>query len=218
MPNDQTRFIKRRQRKPSLDRFAQVAWAVFALSVSGILIFSGGGHPPPIVLLPLVIVIWIVGHIAIWGIAALAAHGRRYGPVAQRERPWPTGLKLALIGTAIGAFVGILQACGTVFLGKLYPYRDATLWTTMMTVWLFHGACFLGLLLRRPWSRMLSTLVVFGWALLSIWQIADHLLRGQRVDIAGLMILGTATVFLILFGVYLATSSSVKSFLNAQHT
>ena len=200
----------------TVKRVSHMIWAVLATLASLVLILGGAGHPPPIVLLPLVIVIWIIGHIAVWGIASLAARGRRGTSSAQGVRPWPTGLRLALIGTAVGAAMGLVQIAVTIFLGKMYPYRDAALWTMTMAIWLVHGACFTGLLLRRPWSRLLGSMLALGWAALSGWQIAEHLLRGYRVEIGALLLVTGSMLLLAWIGLHLATSSRVKSFLSDQ--
>jgi uncharacterized membrane protein YbhN (UPF0104 family) len=119
-------------------RVAHAVWAALAVLVSLLLIFGGKGHPPPIILLPLVIIVWVVGHFAVWGVEWLAVKGRRGASGTEREgKSWPVGLKLALVGTGIGAAVGMLQIVVTAFLGKMYPFHDATLWTIMMAMWCF---------------------------------------------------------------------------------
>jgi hypothetical protein len=57
-------------------------------------------------------------------------------------------------------------------------------------------------------------MLALAWALLSASQIAEHLARGYSVDIAELLIVSVSMVFLFLFGLHLATSSRIKSFLN----
>lgn len=195
-------------------RIAHAIWAALAILVALFLVLAGGGHPAPIIFLPLVVVIWVVGHIVVWGVGWLAGKGRRLRTAAGGvTQSWPAGLKLAVIGTAVGTSVGIIQIVVTAFLGKLYPYHDATLWTTMLIIWLVHGTCFVGLLLRRRWSRFLASAIALAWALLSVWQIVEHLVRGYRLEIGPLLILVLATVFLALFGLHLAVSRKVKSFL-----
>jgi len=196
-------------------RVAHSLWAAVAVSVSLLLVLGGRGHPPPIIFLPLVIVVWVAGHFTVWGVDWLAAKGRRLaGENEGRVKSWPVGLRLALIGTGVAAAIGLLQIIVTVYQRKMYPFHDVTLWTIMMVIWLVHGACLVGLLLRRPWSRLVSVMLALAWALLSASQLAEHLARGYRVDIAELLIVSASMVFLILFGLHLATSSRIRSFLN----
>ena len=43
--------------------FAHLIWAVLGLSGCALLIFAGGeGHPPAIILLPVALVVWALGH------------------------------------------------------------------------------------------------------------------------------------------------------------
>jgi hypothetical protein len=200
---------------PKERRVAHAVWAALAILVSLLLIFGGQGHPHPVIFLPLVIVVWIVGHFTIWGVSWLAVKGRRRASgIEAGERSWPMGLRFALMGTGIAASVGLLQIVVTAFRGKMYPYHDVTLWGIMMAIWLVHGACFVGLLLRRPWSRLVSVMLAFGWALLAAHQITEHLMRGYRLDIVGLLIVSAGMVVLFLFGLHLATSNKVKAFLS----
>ena len=196
-------------------RVAHALWAGIAVSVSLLLVFGGRGHPPPIIFLPLVIVVWVVGHFTVWGVEWLAAKGQRLASENEgRNKSWPVGLRLALIGTGVAASIGLLQIIVTGYQGKMYPFHDVTLWMIMMAIWLVHGACFVGLLLRRPWSRLVSVMLALAWSLLSASQIAEHLARGYSVDIAELLIVSVSMVFSFLFGLHLATSSRIKSFLN----
>jgi len=167
------------------------------------------------IFLPLVIVVWVVGHFTVWGVEWLAAKGQRLASEHEGQgKSWPVGLRLALIGTGVGASMGLLQIIVTGYEGKVYPFHDFTLWRIMMAIWLVHGACFVGLLLRRPWSRLMSVMLALAWALLAAAQIAEHLVRGYRVDIAELLLVSVSMMFLFLFGLHLATSSRIKSFLN----
>jgi hypothetical protein len=57
-------------------------------------------------------------------------------------------------------------------------------------------------------------MLALAWALLLASQIAEYVARGYRVDIVELLIVSASMVFLFLFGLHLATSSRIKSFLN----
>jgi hypothetical protein len=195
-------------------RVAHAVWAILALAASVALVYGGRrGHPPGIVLLPLLLLVWAVGHVAIWVVGWLAVKGERLARGAEGAgRSWPLGLRLALAGTGVAAAVGTLQVVVTGSQGRLYPYPDRSLWTIMLVIWAVHGACFVGLLLRRPWSRVLSTLLAFAWALLMASQVAEQLARGNVVDPAVWLVAGSM-VGLIVLGLHLGTSRRVRSFL-----
>jgi len=194
---------------------AHTAWAVLVVVVYLFMIFKPSpGLPIFIALLPLVILIWVVGHLAILGVAWIVVKGSRVAiKTGSQARSRPVGLALAVIGTGILTFVGVFQILMTVYQGKLYPYHYANLWTTMLVIKLFHAACFVGLLLRQQWSRLASALLAIGWAVLMASQIAGHLPLSSSSDIADLMIAFGIMVSLFILGIYLVVSRKAKSFM-----
>jgi len=112
--------------------------------------------------------------------------------------------------------VGLGQLVGTGLLGTVYPYREAGLCTVMAVVWPIHGVSFVGLLLRRGWSRIVSVGLALAWALLSARQLVERLPRWGPAQGPGVPILAAAIVFLIGLGVCLSVSRTVKSFLGDQ--
>ena len=194
---------------------AHAVWAAIAITVPLFLIFTKQRGDPPImlVLVPLVLIIWVVGHFVIWVVHWLATSGQRIVSKSGGERkPWPIGLRLAVIGTGVLALAGVFQILMTGYLGRLYPYHYASLWTIMLVIKLVHAACFVGLLLRQQWSRLVSAMLAFGWALLLASQIMEHLPPRVSSDTTDLLTAVVLMVFLFLFGLYLAASRKVKSF------
>jgi hypothetical protein len=177
-----------------------------------LLVLTGrGGHPPAIILLPLVLASWAVGHGLIWGALRLAAAGRRAGAGTAGREAWPPGLQVVLVGTAAAALAGVVQVVGTVLTGGWYPFQQAGEWAAMLLVWLVHAACFAALLLRRRSARPLSAALVFGWAALMGVQVAQHFQSGSS-DTGGLLIAVVLMASLLLFAFYLASSKKVRSF------
>jgi hypothetical protein len=195
-------------------RIAHFVWAAACFVVSLLLVLTGRtGHPPAVILLPLVFVAWAVGHGLIWGAQRLAAAGSGRGAASATGEPWPLGLRVAAVGTAVAALVGVVQVVGSVFTGSWYPFRQAGEWAAMLLVWLAHAACFAALLLRRRWSRPLSAALAFAWAALLGVQIAEHF-RSSSADTAGLLIAVALMVSLATFGSYLWFSRKARSFLD----
>lgn len=192
---------------------AHTAWATFAFVVSILMIFTiNKGHPPLIIFLPLVILVWIVGHFAIWGVMWLTVKGRHVvNGVRSGDRAWPVGLWLAVIGTGVFTSLGVFQILVTGYLGRPYPYHYANLWAIMLVIELVHAACFVGLLLRKQWSRHMSGLLAFGWAMLLASQIAEHLPPRAPLNISELMIAIGIMVLLFILGLYFFISRKMKS-------
>jgi hypothetical protein len=195
-------------------RIAHAVWAAIAITVSLFMIFTKQrGDPPLMVFVPLVWIIWVVGHFVIWAVQWLAARGRHMvSKTGGVLKPWPIALRLALIGTGIPAGVGVFQVLMTGLQRKWYPYPDASLWAVMFAVWLVHGICFSGMLLRQQWSRIASAMLACGWALLLAKQIVEHLPPRVSSDTKELMIAVLLIVLLLLFGLHLVVSRKVKTF------
>ena len=191
------------------------AWATVAVVICLLMILFGSkGHPPAAIFLPLVILVWVAGHAAIWGITWLLARGRGSGRKTSHDTgSWPISLRIAAVATGIVTSAGLFQLVMSGALGKLYPYHYAGLWTTMLVVKLVHALCFAGLLLRKTWSRPLGALLAVGWATLLVLQIAEHLSRGTISNRAELAIAFGIVVMLLAFGLHLTVSDKVKSFL-----
>ncbi|MDX1512230.1 MAG: hypothetical protein R3174_00665 [Gammaproteobacteria bacterium] len=195
-----------------------LAWAVIAVAACGLLIFSGGGHPPPVVFLPVVIVVWAGGHGALLLLGKLAVRGRAEARKAGAgSDSWPPALMVVLLATGIAALVGVVQLGGSLFLGKLYPFKGA-LWGMTMAVWLAHLACFAGLLLRRRWAGKCSALLATGWGLLMAVQIVGYLYRGQRISVAEIGLAAAIMSAMFVFGAYLWFSGRVSAFLSADRS
>jgi hypothetical protein len=197
-------------------RVAHAAWAAVCIVCCLLLVLTGRtGHPPAIILLPVVLLAWAMGHGFIWGVQRLADKGRRtVAPTATDGQRWPLALRLTAIGTGSATLVGVTQIVGTLLKGDWYPFGHASAWWAMLVVWAVHAACFAGLLLRRRWSRLLSATLAFGWAALLGFQVVEHLAPGASPDTAGMGIAIGLMVMLVLLGCYLASSGKVRSFLS----
>jgi len=190
-------------------------WAALPLGVTLFMLATiDRGHPPLIAFLPLVVLLWVAGHLVIWGVLRLAAWGRR-GPATDRSagRSWPLGLLPALFGSGVLTAGGLLQLLASAYLGRWYPYRHVELWLFMLAVQLLHAACCVGLLLRKRWSRQLSVLLTGGWALLLAAQLGEHLPPARTASGLELLLVAGLLLALLGLGLYLARSRQVKAFL-----
>ena len=185
-----------------------VAWAVLCIGLSVALALMGGGHPPPVVLVPFVLVAWVIGHGTLWLIIVLVRRGRRGLPP---YTAWPPGVTLALVGLAAFTALTLFQVAVSVLLGKFYPYRGL-LWFLMTGIGALHGAGLIGMLLRRNWGRVMALLVCFGWSALIVAQTIEHLSHGRSTSA------GESALALVLFavpaglGLHLLLSRRVRAF------
>ena len=166
-------------------RLAHLLWLALAIGFCLLLVFSGGsGHPPAMLLLPHTLAVWITGHLVLWGAGWLAARGRNAARAAGAgPAAWPPDLILLLVVTGIIGTAGLIQLAAVLLPAGWYPFPDH-LWVYTLFAAFAHGVCFVALLLRRSWSRLLAALLCAGWALLMIWQIGEQLAHGHRVGLA----------------------------------
>ena len=197
-------------------RIAHLVWAGIAVGLTALLVFFGGeGHPPGIILLPVVWGVWLLGHGALWASRRLALEGRsRTRSSMDGGLKWPPGLFLFTIGTGFATAVGLLPLVMTVAGTGGDRFRDP-LWAIMAAIWLVHGVCFVGLLLRRGWSRLLAALLCFGWAALLIAQFVDHVLRDLPIHTGELAIAIVLIGIGIFYGWHLLASPRIRGFLAA---
>ncbi len=203
---------------PLIRRLAHVTHVLLALSgcaVCALLILAGGGHPPPIIFLPLVLAVWWVGHLAIWGAMRLLAQGRTPAASAQDLPPpvFPTPRGPLLLVTAAGLLHLLAQTLGTLWQGAWYPYRHPGLWTQMWVFGLLHGAGFGGLLLRRRWARALGLLLAVVWCAVIVGQISRPILHADFRE-PGSLALALGTLLLALWlGLRLLRDPRIKDYL-----
>ena len=200
---------EKRQRSRGV-RIAHGVWGSINFAICLLLVLAGGGHPPPMIFVPVVAVVWLVGHVFIWISGRIAAIGRRSAPEGGVVS-WPPVLIIALVLTGLASALGIIQVTVSVFMSELYPFRQAPLWAITMAIWILHGACFVGLLLRKRWSQWLVAALPLGWAALLVLQIGEHLVRGYPIDPTELAIVVALVTVLSLFAWYLARSRRVRA-------
>jgi hypothetical protein len=193
-------------------RLMHIIWAVLAGSICVVLVFARGGHPPPIVLLPVVLAVWAAVHLALWASRLLLSRGNDRAAAAQGEvRSWPPGLLLLAVATAVATLVGLLQLVVSIMLGRLWPFAGL-LWSGMAAVWAAHALCLAGLLLRRHWARWTAALLCIGWALALAAQVLEPALLGYPEPLA-LALAGGVVICLGLAAYWLLHSSRVATFL-----
>ena len=61
----------------TLFRILHSVWAIVGVIACAILVTSKGGHPPAIILLPVALIFWVVGHLLLWIISKLFARGKK---------------------------------------------------------------------------------------------------------------------------------------------
>lgn len=207
-------------RKPGKGfRLAHTIWALLAAGLCGLLVAGGGsGHPPAIILLPVVLAMWCAGHLILWATRRLEAKGRASIDKANgqeangRAGSWPPELIIMLIGSGLAGCAGLLLLAGLVVPGGFNPFAEG-LWAFTLVVASVHAVCFVALLLRRSWSRWASALLCSGWAGLVIWQLFEQIVHGHWISPAEYAILLAGIGLPALLAYRVLSSRRIKAFL-----
>lgn len=142
-------------------RIAHKAWAAVVL-LGCVALALGGGHPPPIVFAPLLILAGLVGHLLLVLVAWLLHRGRSPSPALPGAAPrWPA--ELVLIGIVLGplAVASTALALSQVAQHGSQPRQ----WLVYVVAATVHAMAFVALLLRWPLARYLVAVICVGWGL-----------------------------------------------------
>lgn len=131
-------------------RVLHLVWAALAIAASAVLVTSKGGHPPAIILLPVVLVAWVLGH----SFLALVHHairrqGTRLGDTAASRWPIPI---VALLVVAAGFWFFAINAFGWTTLRSVEVMRWHQILLTSFVI-VAPGFIVVSILLRRAWGR-----------------------------------------------------------------
>lgn len=191
-------------------RWLHGVWGAVGLAAC-VLLALAKGHPPGLVFLPFAAGVWLAGHVLLWLSRRLAIHGRRTaGAVASGAAParWPpTLVALAFLGglVSIGglALVGVQWVFRSHRAHELYP---VLLW------WVPATLCFLGILLRWKWSRLLAGGGAIFIAVLIIYEMLASYLRGYRNAADDWLLAIALAVAMLLLGTHILRSPAIRVF------
>ena len=132
-----------------LFRILHIVWATLCVIACVILVTSKGGHPPGIILLPIALIFWVVGHVLLWIISKLFARGKKLEVRTQSDvKKWP----LSLIILAV--FFGGVFIFGSMAIILFMVLENDWLsgMPVILALWLPPSLCFIGILLHQSWS------------------------------------------------------------------
>jgi hypothetical protein len=168
-----------------------------------------GGHPPGIVFVPVAAVIWLAGHILLWGSHRLAIRGK-YSVENREIAPgkWPLSIIFLVSLFGIVFFFGLFGIVWQILFERDW-LRELII---PLAVWIPSSLCFFGIVLRRDWSRLLAGSGFIVVAIILLYEMIASLLRGYRNSSAEWATVIVIFVLLSLLGQYILRSSSIKTF------
>ena len=195
-------------------RYLHSIWAIIGLITTIIFATATKGHPPGIVFIPIVFGVWVIGHTLFWFCYKLAVKGRQLAETRNNEREqWPLIiLLLTLVFGGIFIFGLLLIITKTVT-----EHNWAKELPILLTIWLPPSICFIGILLRQSWSRIMSSAVLIISALLLLNQMIESLIRGNRASVIEWVIALAILITLLFLGQHILRSASIKAFYSNDH-
>lgn len=186
-----------------------IVWALVGAGVCVVLATATGGHPPGIVFIPVAAVIWLGGHVLLWGSHKLAARGRDLAAAENASSGnWPPMIILLTF-----AF-GVMFVFGFFFLAwqLLFEWHWQRDMFVPLAFWIPSSMCFFGILLRKDWSRVLAGSGFIIVASVLLYEMIATLVRGYRNPMTEWVTAIVIFVVLALVGLYVLRSSAIKSF------
>ena len=204
-----------------LFRILHIVWAILGVIACAILITSKGGHPPAIILLPVALIFWFVGHLLLWIISKLFARGKKLEVPRETNAETKTEIKaetdvkkwpLSLIILAV--FLGGVFVFGAMAIILLIVLNNDWLskMPVMLVLWLPPSLCFIGILLQKPWSRVFAGWWFIVLALIYLYQIVGSAMQGRTNSISEWIIVVAISLFTLFLGQHFLRSPKIKAF------
>lgn len=190
-------------------RTLHIILAIIGISITAIFATSTTGHPPGIVFTPIVVGLWAVGHLLLWLSKKLALQGTQLAENGEgAEGAWP--LTLVLLAFVFGC-VFVFGLFGIIF-KILFENNWQSKLPSMLIIWLLPSICFVGILLRQAWSRILASGGFVVAALFLLYQMIESAVRGNRVTALEWAIAVVILLVFLFLGQHIFRSSRIKAF------
>ena len=190
-------------------RLLHIVWLIIGVSITVMLVTSTKGHPPGIIFAPIAVALWMAGHVLLWFSHKLAIQGNN---LAEKRDDaggkWPlTLIFLAFIFGCVFIF-GLFGITAKV----LFEQNWQSKLPIFLVIWLPPSICFIGILLRQAWSRILASGGFIVVALFLLYQMIESLAHSNRYSALD-WITGIVVFLIFLFlGQHIFRSSSIKAF------
>ena len=177
--------------------------------MSVLFVTAKGGHPPGLVFVPVVVAIWLAGHVFLSGSHKLAIRGKYLAEVKNTSSgKWPPAIIFLIFIFGLIFFFGLFG-----ILWLLLSQRDWLRGLAIpLAVWIPSSLCFFGIVLRRDWSRLLAGGGFIVLAMILLYEMIASFMRGYRNSSVEWATAIVIFIVLSLFGQYVLRSSCIKTF------
>ncbi|NKC01205.1 MAG: hypothetical protein GKR90_22285 [Pseudomonadales bacterium] len=194
-------------RQTTLFRSLHALIGLIGVSATIVLALSEG-HPPGIVLVPIALVFWALGHTFLWVSYKLSV--RTDENLAGLEHKWPVSLTLLAIFFGAISFIGLIL----IILTLLDGYNRASELPPLLAIWLPATVCFVGITLRKNWSRFSVSGAFVAVALLLVTEMVQSLVQNSNHSVAEWLISISISLLSFFIAWYTFASPRIKAFHN----
>jgi hypothetical protein len=190
-------------------RWLHSIWGIIGAGICILLATARGGHPPGIVFVPLAALIWLAGHVLLWLSRKLAIRGKSYAEnrnIALGN--WPPMIILLVFTSGIVFIFGLFM----IIWQMLFEEDWLRYMTIPLSIWTVSSIGFFGILLRQNWSRILAGSGFIVLAITLLYETLASLMRGYRNTNNEYMMVIAIFILLILIGLYILLSNSIKAY------
>ena len=193
----------------TLFRIIHFVWAIIGICVCVSLIISRGGHPPAIILLPGALLFWAVGHALLLFSSKLFTRGKKLETRTEVDgKKWPLSLVI------LAFFLGGVFISGVMVIILLILFGNDWLsqMPVMLALWLPPSACFIGILLHKPWARVLAGWWFIGLATIYLYLVVSGVMRGRTTSMTEWIFVLAVVLIPMFVGQHILRSLKIKAF------
>ena len=190
-------------------RWMHGVWAIIGAGSCILLAAAKGGHPPGLVFVPVVAVIWLAGHLLLWMSHRLAIRGKSLAESRNiASGKWPLTIIFLVLVFGVIFIFGLFGIIWQVLFER-DSLHDLAI---PLFYWIPSSICFFGILLRQDWSRILAGSGFMLVAAILLFEMAASAMRAYRNSITEWLMVIAIFILLVLFGQYVLRSKKIKAF------
>ena len=188
---------------------AFVGLSICSLLIYGVVSGTDRGHPPAIIFLPVVIIVWLILHVFLLFIQWLASQSKKRTLKQGKElSSWPVALIIVVAGCSI-FFLYSLGGMGAWWLSN-EAWRSHR--TVYLIVQILAFICLSGILLRKYWGLLIAGISCLFASGYFVYRIIPLIVSGHKFGFSLVLYSLFVTIGIGLFGYYLLRSARIRSF------
>lgn len=192
-------------------RFLHIIWVIAAIAVSVMIVQSKGSHPPALVLLPVMVGVWLLGHIILWISQWVVRRSSKsiFADQTMRQR-WPPAVVLVTVSLGLTCFASTIIA---IILYIRNNTQDQVVALAVLAA--ISALLFIGLLMRKNWARLMVIVLLLGTAAWVAMEMGQAIWKAYNHPANDWLIASGIVIVLLGLGLHLLKSKRVRMYFGA---